>query len=253
MSIKRGYFKVWSRNFYYFRKTWVTTAFWTVLEPLMYLAAFGYGVGSFINNMEGISYLDFFFPGLLCSTAMLVAFFESTYGHYTKLTHQKLYSTWLLTPLSTKDIIVGEILWAATKGFIGALGVLAVSSVFGLVKSWTFLPSLALVFLISFIFSCIGMIFTSYARNYDSFIFSSSGFLIPMTLISGTYFSIDTLIIPLKILAYILPLANVVDVVRGLMMGHWSHLFALQIVYLLILAVVLSRWAVVRIEKKLIA
>lgn len=251
--MKRGYQKVWSRNFYYFRKTWLVTAFWTVLEPLMYLGAFGYGVGSFINNVEGMAYVDFFFPGLLCTTALLVAYFESTYTNYTKLTHQKLYSSWLLTPLDAKEIILGEILWGATKGFIGSLGVLLVSTAFGLVKTWMFLPALLVVFILAFIFACVGMIFTSFAKNYDSFIFSSSGILIPMTLISGTYFPIDSLYIVLKIVAYIFPLAHAVDIVRGLMTGQIKVIYIFQLVYMLLLAFGLLKIAVSRLEKKLIS
>lgn len=250
--MKRGYAKVWSRNFYYFRKTWLVTAFWAVLEPLMYLAAFGYGIGSFINQMEGIAYIDFFFPGLLCSTALLVSYFESTYANYTKLTHQKLYSTWLLTPLTTRDIIFGEILWGATKGFIGSLGVLLVASLFGLVKTWLFIPALLVIFAVGFLFSCVGMIFTSYARNYDSFIFSSSGLLVPMTLISGIYFPLDYLGLPLKIIAHVFPLAHAVSIVRGLMLGQLSAIFILQFAYIIFLGILLFRWATFRLEKKLI-
>lgn len=250
--MKRGFQKVWNRNFFYFRKTWVVTAFWTILEPLMYLGAFGYGVGSFINNVDGMAYVDFFFPGLLCTTALLVSYFESTYTNYTKLTHQKLYSSWLLTPLGAKDIILGEILWGATKGFIGALGVLLISAIFGLVKSWLFLPALIVVFILAFIFACVGMIFTSYAKNYDSFIFSSSGILIPMTLVSGTYFPIDSLYIVLKGIAYAFPLANAVDIVRGLMTGQFKVIFIFQLLYMLILAGVLLKFAISRLEKKLI-
>ena len=250
--MKRGYRKVWNRNFFYFRKTWLATAFWTVLEPLMYLGAFGYGVGSFISNVNGLAYVDFFFPGLLCSTVILVAYFESTYSSYTKLTHQKLYSSWLLTPLTAQDIIRGEILWGATKGFMGSLGVIFVAMFFGLVKSWTFLPALVIVFVLGFIFASVGMIFTSYARNYDSFIFSTSGILIPMTLISGTYFPVDSLYIVLKVVAYIFPLAHAVDIVRGLMSGYFKWIFVLQFGYLLIWAVVLLKIATSRLEKKII-
>jgi lipooligosaccharide transport system permease protein len=251
--MKHGYQKVWNRNFFYFRKTWLVTAFWTVLEPLMYLGAFGYGVGSFINNVEGMAYVDFFFPGLLCSTVLLVSYFESTYTNYTKLTHQKLYASWLLTPLGAKEIILGEILWGATKGFIGSLGVLLVAALFGLVKSWMFLPALIVIFILGFIFACVGMIFTSFAKNYDSFIFSSSGILIPMTLVSGTYFPIESLYIVLKIIAYIFPLAHAVDIVRGLMTGQLKWIFLLQFVYLLVLAYGLLKFAIARLEKKLIS
>lgn len=251
--MKRGYQKVWSRNFYYFRKTWLVTAFWTVLEPLMYLGTFGFGVGSFITQVNGMSYVDFFFSGLLCSTAVLVSYFESTYTNYTKLIHQKLYSSWLLTPLEANEIILGEILWGATKGFIGALGVLVVSVVFGLVKSWMFVPALIIIAVLGFIFSCVGMIFTSYAKNYDSFIFSTSGLLIPMTLISGTYFPIDSLPILLKALTYLFPLAHAVDIVRGLMMGSFKLIYLLQFLYLIAAAILLFKFAVNRLEKKLIS
>lgn len=251
--MKRGYQKVWGRNFYYFRKTWLVTAFWTVLEPLMYLGTFGFGVGSFINQVNGMAYVDFFFSGLLCSTAVLVSYFESTYTNYTKLTHQKLYSSWLLTPLDAREIILGEILWGATKGFIGALGVLLVSALFGLVRNWMFLPSLFVIAVVGFIFACVGMLFTSYAKNYDSFIFSTSGLLIPMTLISGTYFPIDSLPVLLKILTYALPLVHAVDIVRGLMMGSFKLIYLIQLAYLIGIAVFLFKFAAGRLEKKLIS
>ena len=219
----------------------------------MYLAAFGYGVGAFINNVEGIAYVDFFFPGLLCTTALLVSYFESTYTNYAKLTQQKLYSSWLLTPLDAKEIIFGEILWGTTKGFIGAFGVLLIAAIFGLVKTWMFLPALLVIFVLGFIFACVGMIFTSHAKSYDSFIFSSSGILIPMTLASGTYFPIESLYIVLKIVAYIFPLAHAVDIVRGLMMGQLKLIFVFQFIYMILLAVGLLKFAITRLEKKLIS
>jgi lipooligosaccharide transport system permease protein len=249
----RGYQKVWSRNFFYFQKTWLVTAFWTVLEPLMYLATFGYGVGALVTTQKGVPYLDFFFAGLLCSTAVLVSYFETTYANYTKLNHQKLYSSWLMTPLTSQDIILGEILWGGTKGIIGSIGVLIVSSFFGLVKTWLFIPALIVIALLAFIFSCVGMIFTSYAKNYDSFIFSTSGLLIPMTLISGTYFPIDSMHVLLKFVAYILPLAHAVDIVRGLLLGPFKMIFIFQALYLMILAYGLFRFAASRFEKKLIS
>ena len=101
---------VWFRNFLFFKKTFFVSIFWTVIEPLMYLGALGYGFGRYVPPIEGLSFLDFYFPGLLCSTAMMVSYFESTYPNYTKLTYQKTFSTIMLTPLTYKDILLGEIL-----------------------------------------------------------------------------------------------------------------------------------------------
>jgi lipooligosaccharide transport system permease protein len=141
-------FKVWYRNFLFFRKTFFVTLFWTVLEPLMYLTALGYGFGQYVPPIENLSFIDFYFPGLLCTTAMFVSYFEATYPNYTKLSYQKTYFTMLLTPLTVSQILAGEVLWAATKGMIGVFGVAIVASAFGLFHFELFL-TLPILFLLS--------------------------------------------------------------------------------------------------------
>jgi len=251
-KVEKGSLKVWKRNFIYFKKTILVSLFWIVFEPLMYLAAFGYGLGAFIDTIQGRPFLEFFFPGLLCSTAMMVPFFEGTYANYSKLTHQKTYTAILLTPIGTEEIVYGELLWCASKGFIGVLGVVTVSLFFGLIDSWMIFPALLTLFLMSWLFSCLAMVVTSYARNYDSFIYSTSGFIIPMSLIAGTYFPIDHMPTALQILAYTLPLTHGVSLVRGLLQEslNWTH--GLNLAYLLIASWVFMNFAMKRISKKLI-
>ena len=230
LKITSGALSVWSRNFLYYRKTWTVSLFWTVLEPLLLLGAIGFGLGSYVNNMTGKSFVEFFFPGLLCSTAMMVGFFECTYSTYTKLATQKTLNVILMTPISAEDIAIGEILWGSTKGIFGALGVVLVSSVFGLIDSWRIIPALIVVWMISVMFACIGLIVTCFAKNYDSFIYATSGFIMPMSLLAGTYFPISDLPGYMKIIAYFLPLTHGVAAVRSILFGkfEWqilAHLF----------------------------
>jgi lipooligosaccharide transport system permease protein len=206
--------------------------FWTVFEPLMYLAAFGFGFGRYIPPIEGLPFIDFYFPGLLCSTAMMVCYFESTYPNYTKLTYQKTFQTMLLTPLSAQQILLGEILWSATKGMIGVLGVILVSIFFGLF-SFKLVFVLPVLFLISLIFAAFGMMIVSVAKNYDSFVFSTSGFIIPLSLISGTYFSLKDMPQLIQWLAYAFPLSHAVQLVRHILHGQIDIVF--DAVHLLVL------------------
>lgn len=206
--------KVWLRNFLFFKKTFVVSLFWTTLEPLMYLGAFGFGFGHYISSIEGMSFLQFYFAGLLCTTAMMVAYFESTYPNYTKMTHQKTYSAMLLTPVTITQIFFGEMFWAATKGFLGVLGVFLISSLFGLFNAKFFVIA-PVLFLLSLVFAAFGMIMISIAKNYDSFVFSTSGIIVPLSMISGTYFSLDEIPYYLKNAAYMLPLAHAVNLVRS--------------------------------------
>lgn len=182
----------------------------------MYLAAIGFGLGRFVEQIEGLSFIEFYYPGLLASTAMMVSYFESTYPSYTKLTYQKTYLTMLLTPLNPTQILFGEIFWAATKGFIGVCGVILVSLLFGLFKTQVFYV-MPILFLLCLVFASFGMIVTSLAKNYDSFIFSTSGLIIPMSLISGTYFSIKDMPLFIRGLAQALPLTHAVSLARTLL------------------------------------
>jgi lipooligosaccharide transport system permease protein len=192
-KIGESYRYIWYRNFLQFKRTFMVSLFWVILEPLMYLGAIGFGVGSYINNINGQSYIDFFFPGLLCSTAMMVPFFEGTYANYTKLTYQKLYNHMLLTKMTPQEIVFGEILWATSKGLFGILGLTLIGALFGLVQDFRFLLILFVLVTTSWLFSAIAMLITSYAKNYDSFIYATSGFIIPMSLIAGTYFPINNM------------------------------------------------------------
>lgn len=247
-----GVFKVWLRNFYYFRYKWMVTAFWAIFEPVLYLLAVGIGLGRFVGQIENVSYLEWFFPGLLASTAMLVSFFETTYGSFTKLTHQKTYAAILATPISANDIVIGEILWAATKGMIGALGVAVVGLSIGSVSLAGLIPSLLVLALLCWVFASLGMLVTSFATHYDSFIYAQSGFIMPMYLFSGTYFPITQMPKWAQAVAWLLPLTHGVVSVRSLLLGELTPLLAVNIGVLLVSGVLICNWATARIQRKLI-
>ncbi len=251
-KIKGNFIKIWKRNFLFFKKNIWVSLFWIVLEPLMYLLALGYGLGTFVDSIQGQSYVEYFFPGMIAMTAMTVPFFEGTYANYTKLTHQKLYTSVLLTPIGADEIIFGEILWGASKGFIGITGVLFVSSFFGLVKTWNIFLALPVVFLISWLFSSLAMVVTSMAKSYDSFIYATSGFIIPMTLISGIYFPMQQMPLGLQILSYILPLSHSAALVRALFLEHLTWIDLVHFIYLFLVSWVLMNLALKKIKAKII-
>jgi lipooligosaccharide transport system permease protein len=218
----------------------------------MYLAAFGFGFGRYVPPIEGLPFIDFYFPGLLCSTAMMVCYFESTYPNYTKLTHQKTFQTILLTPLSAKDILFGEIFWAATKAMIGVLGVIFISIFLGLF-SFKIIFILPILALLSIIFAAFGLIVVSLAKNYDSFVFSTSGFIIPLSLMSGTYFSLANMPQLIQWLAYAFPLSHAVQLVRHILYGQINLIDALHLVILVVYSVALVLLAQKLFQKKMIS
>jgi lipooligosaccharide transport system permease protein len=249
-----GILQIWKRSFRQFRRSWLLHFFWIVLEPLLILLAIGYGLGAFVSNMQGISYTDFFFPALLCMASMMVAFFEASYGNFPKLNHQGTYATMILTSLEPRQIVLGEILWAASKGTLSALIVALIAGFFGHLDSLMLLPSLAVIFLSSFVFGAIGMVVACVAKNYDSIIYPTSGFIAPMALFCGTYYPLDQLPYGLKYIFYIFPLTHSVALVRGLFFGSlpWWQILA-HVFFLIVVAALLVRWAVQKMTDKLIS
>lgn len=252
-TVKRSFFHVWKRNFLYFKKTILVSVFWIIFEPLMYLGAFGFGLGAFVDTINGIPFLEFFFPGLLCTSAMMVPFFEATYGGFTKLTHQKTYTAILFTPLGISEVVYGEALWAASKGFFGVCGVVFVSSFFNLVSLTKIVPELLVLFLICWTFACLAMLFTSIAKNYDSFTYATSGFIVPMSLIGGVYFPIEQMPKFLQFVSYLLPLTHGVNLVRSIQTESYGWMMLVNFLYLCLVSLVSLNLAEKRIYKKLVS
>ena len=244
---------VWFRNFLLFKRSWSVSVFWILIEPIVILGSIGYGVGSYINNVGGVPYVDFYFPALLASSSMMVAFFESTYGNFSRLTYQSTYVTMIMSPLSVDEIVLGEILWGATKGTLSAVGIVAVGLPLGLVDSFIVIPVLGVIFISAFLFAAFGMLITSIVKNYDSIIYPTSGLIVPMSLLCGTYFSIDKFPIVIKYLMFLLPLTHTVAMARGLMTRGfvWSQIF--NLVFLISVSIFLVKIATTNIKKRLIS
>lgn len=250
---RHGIYQIWRRNFLQFQKSWLVNIFWIVLEPLFMLVAIGYGVGAFIPSIDNVSYADFFFPGLLCVSSMMVAFFVSTYDNFSKLTYQKTFATMILTPLDPEQVVIGELLWGASKGTLSAIGVSIVAFSFGHIDSWKIIPALIVIFISSFLFSALGMLVTSLVKNYEGIIYPTSGLIVPMSLFAGTYFPLEQLPMWGRYLSYILPLTHTTRIVRGLLLGGvpwWQML--IHLVVLALFAAVFTKLSIKRITEKLI-
>jgi lipooligosaccharide transport system permease protein len=253
-AITSKFILIWKRNFVNFRKTIFVSLVWILIEPVIFLGGLGYGLGYFVSQIHGQAFVQFLFPGILCFTAMLVSFFEATYGTYHKLSYQKTFQTILIAPVSAYEIVLGEILWSASKGFLGVCGVLFVGGTMGLVDSINFVYCLAPLALLCWTFASLGMLVTSWARNYDSFIYASSGFITPMSMIAGVYFPVDQLPWGMQQFSHLLPLSWGTLSVRWILddkPGHFIYLIP-PLCAMILTSYVAQNLAMKRIQKKLI-
>jgi lipooligosaccharide transport system permease protein len=255
----RGSFRVWQRNVTIFRKYWKSIMFPNFIEPLLYLAALGLGLGAFIQQggINGQSYIQYIAPGLLASNAMFAASFESTFNTFVKLKIDRIYDAIITTPVNAEDVVAGEYLWAGTRAALYGTGFLAVLTVLGvafgepLITSWwaLFIPPMLLI--IGIMFSVMGTLFTSLIERIDLYAYYFTLVVTPLFLFSGIFFPVENFPAPVPQIAWFTPLYHAVNVCRELATGPSPAVLA-DVAWILVLTLGLALFPVQIMRRRLI-
>jgi lipooligosaccharide transport system permease protein len=251
-NLSRRAVAVWYRDAKVWTKFYKASILGNMGEPLLYLLAMGWGLGRMVGTVDGIPYIQFLAPGLVCSTAMYAATFECTFGAFTRMTRQNTYDAILATPVSLEDIVAGEVLWGATKGLLSGAAMLLVMALFGLVATpWSVL-ALGLVFTIGLLFASLSMIVTARAPSYDFFSYYFTLAIAPMFLFSGIFFPVGNLPDWAQTFAWFLPLTHGVTASRALFTGSFSWSIAADLLWLAVFTAVVFVIAIRSIRKRLV-
>lgn len=217
--------RVWRRNLRVYSKIWRNTLLPLFFDPLLYLMAMGFGLGTYLATINGVPYKEFIAPGLCASAVMWGSVFEVTWNAWFRMEELRLYDAMLVTPVEVEDLVAGEVLWAATRAVIYGTAFLIVIAVFGLVDSWWALALPPFLFLGGLCFATIGLAYTSLIRKMDYYTFFFTLFVTPMFLFGGIFFPYDQLPDWAQVGAWFAPLYHLVSVCRELATGPgWAPL-----------------------------
>ncbi len=214
---------VWRRNLLVWRKLAVASVIGNIAEPLITLVAFGYGLGSMLQNINGIPYIEFLASGSICLSVMMASSFEALYSAFSRMHVQKTWESLLNTPLELDDIVLAEMLWAASKSMISGLAILLVLFGLGIGLHTSTLLVPPLLFLIGMCFASIALIVNAIAKAYDFFTYYFTLILTPMTFLSGVYYPVTQMPAWLQAIAEYLPLSAAVNLVRPLLLGQYPE------------------------------
>jgi lipooligosaccharide transport system permease protein len=244
---------VWYRHFRTYTKDIVSNGFPPFMEPLIFLAGMGLGMARYIPNLVEMSYLQFLATGLLMTSSMFTAAFECTFGTFIRLEFDKTYDGMLAAPLTVSDVVIGEALWAGTKGAFFSLAVLIIISAFSIVDFFPALLTPIIGFLNGFLFAAIGLLVTSFVKNINHFNFFFTGLLSPMFMFCGTIFPISNLPAPLRVVAEFLPLTHPVRLGRVAALARgWEPSLFLDLAYVLGVAAIVLFFAVRRLTRRMV-
>ena len=230
--------RVWERNRDVYFVTWKTNLFPPLLEPVLYLVAFGAGIGALVRevpyNGDMVGYTAFIAPGLLATQVMFQSFFENTYNTFVRMYYQRTFDAIVTTPLSLEDVMVGEIMWGATKGTIGCTLMMVAISFFGLLQFPQALIIVPFSFIAGLFFAGMALCFTGIVPQIDSFNFPIFLLVMPMFLFSGTFFPLEVLPGWAQTLAVVLPLTHVTRVMREASFGRLPINLMTDLTYLIV-------------------
>jgi ABC-2 type transport system permease protein len=197
----------------FLRRHWRATVATSLVNPILYLVAFGYGLGRGVS-FDGVGYLEFVIPGIIALTAMSTSYS----GAGSKLNVDRLFfksfDECLMSPISLYSIVVGKALIGVVRGLISSVAILAVGLVLSpmLVVS----PLFMLVLIVSCsVFSLLGVLIALVINSHSDMSTFSNLVMLPMTFLAGTFFSLSLLPDAAKAVLYVLPLTHSSECLRA--------------------------------------
>jgi lipooligosaccharide transport system permease protein len=220
-AFSRRFYPIWQRNFLVWKKLAVASVLGNIADPLITLIAFGYGLGSLLKTIDGIPYIHFLASGSICMSIMMASSFEALYSAFSRMHVQRTWDALLNAPLALDDVVLAEMLWAATKSLFSGIAILGVMFALGIGLHPQVLLVLPLLFLVGMTFASLGLVANAVAHGYEFFTYYFTLVLTPMIFLSGVYYPTAQLPGWLQALSQLLPLHAAVNLVRPLILGQW--------------------------------
>ena len=222
-----------------YKRVWRGTVGTSLVNPLLYLAALGVGLGAVVdrspNAPAGVPYLDFIAPGLLAAAAMQTAATESSWPVLGAVKWTRTYYAMTATPLNERDVLLGHQLFVFTRVLTASAAYLLVVAAFGAVSSWLGLLAVPAAVLIGTSFSMPMAAFAATRESESTFPPLFRFVIVPMFLFSGTFFPVSQMPLAFELAAYATPIWHGVELCRGLTLGTTELLTALgHVAYLLV-------------------
>jgi len=207
-----------------YRRTWRSSIWSSVLGPVFYLGAIGFGLGSLVNkhgtaSLGGVSYLAFVAPAILASSVMNTAMSEASYPVFGSVKWNKIYIGAQASPLRPADIFRGHLMFMAMRIAMNAAVVTVFICAFGAAKSPWVVLAWPVAVLTGCAFAAPIAAWAVMVTKENSFAYLFRFGMMPLMLFSGTFFPLSQLPGWLRPLAYATPLWHGVALCRALSLG----------------------------------
>jgi lipooligosaccharide transport system permease protein len=243
---------VLSRELAVFRRYWRSTTFSSVVEPTIFMLAFGFGIGALVSRVAGFSYIDFVGTGVVATAVLFSSVFPGLFTTFVKRRYQRTYDALLAAPIDVEELVTAEVLWLAIRAGVYGMAPLLVAIAFGLDPSPGMVLVPAIGFVTGFGFAAFGVTVAAIAKSIDNFNYVTSSVITPLFLVAGAFFPIEALPGWAATAAEANPLHHCVELVRAAVFGRLEAADLVHVAVLLGFALVSWRLAIWRLRLRLI-
>ncbi len=191
-----------------------------LVSPLIYIVAFGLGLGSSLDATAtpsaGDSYLEFILPGMVALSSMAISFGGTTFSICGERLFSKTFEEMLLVPIHPLAMHLGKMLAGIVRGVLTASSVMLVAILFT-GKIFSFVnPLFVLVLVLNCsVFAGLGVIVGLTVQSLEMVGLFNNFLIVPMSFLGGTFFDPATLPVALKVVVYVLPLTYTSTALRA--------------------------------------
>jgi lipooligosaccharide transport system permease protein len=245
--------RVFESRWVQYRRTFRASIFSSFMSPVLFLAAMGLGLGTYvsgsaIDDIGGVPYLVFLAPGLLAATCMQSAAFEATFPIMGGLVWNKVFRAMYATPITPTDIALGNLLWIAARMVMIASVFTLVMVLFGAAHSPLVVLAIPAAVLTGMAFAAPIAAFSATQKTVNKFNAVFRFGITPLFLFSGTFFPVESLPEVIRPIAWISPLYHGATLTRALSLGTAANDPVLALIHVVVMGacVVIGTWAAIR-------
>ena len=201
-----------------FMRIWVQTILPAAITMTLYFVIFGNLIGSQLNDIHGLKYIDYIVPGII-----LMAIINNSYANvvssFFSAKFQRHIEELLVSPMPNYLIVLGYVSGGVARGLMVGFAVTIVSTFFVDLQFSNIGATLAVVLLTSLLFSLAGFINAAYAKSFDDISIIPTFVLTPLTYLGGVFYSVEMLPGFWQNLSLANPILYMVNAVRYGMLG----------------------------------
>jgi lipooligosaccharide transport system permease protein len=243
---------VMSRDVAIFGRYWKATTFSSVVQPTIYLLAFGLGFGTLVKTIGHVKTIQYIGTGTVATAVLFSSAFPGMFNTFIRWQFQRTYDAMLAAPVDVEELITAEILWISVRAGVYGVAPLLVGMAFGLTPEAGMLLVPAIGFLTGFGFAAFGVTVAAVAKTIDNFNYITSAVLTPMFLVAGTFFPVSNLPAGIRVVAEINPLYHCVQLVRDASLGNLGTADLGHTAVLIAFALLMWRLAIWQLGRRLI-